>query len=57
MKEHTKSTASRSGVPVLVLAKYLDAHRDGHAENGLLSAGPKKRLPLNLSNVARMTLN
>ncbi len=41
-EERTKTTASRAGVPVLpVLAKYLDAHRNGQAEDGLLFAGPK----------------
>lgn len=48
----TKTKAAKASVPVLsVLAKHLEAHRNGFPLDGFIFAGPKKGLPLDLHNL------
>jgi integrase len=55
--ETTKTKASEAPVPVIpVLAKYLEAHRNGFPDHGFIFAGPKLRKPLDLHNVANRVI-
>jgi integrase len=50
--DSTKTKPAKASVPVLpVLAKYLEAHRNGFPFDGFIFAGPKKGLPLDLHNL------
>ncbi len=54
--EETKTAASNAPVPVLpLLAKHLEAHRDGSA-SGFIFTGPKMGRPLDLHNLANRTV-
>lgn len=51
--EQTKTTASADSVPMLdLLAKHLEAHRDGLPAEGFVFVGPKMDRPLDLHNLA-----
>lgn len=52
--EQTKTQASKAPVPVVpILAKYLKAHRNGSTSEGFIFAGPLKKKPLDLRNLAK----
>ena len=52
--EETKTLASKAPVPVIpVLAKYLNAHRDGSPSDGFIFTGAKLGRPLDLHNLAQ----
>jgi integrase len=51
--EETKTQASRAPVPVIpILAKYLEAHRNGFPNEGFIFTGAKMGRPLDLHNLA-----
>jgi len=51
--EETKTRASKAPVPVIpILAKYLEAHRDGSSGDGFIFTGAKMGRPLDLHNLA-----
>lgn len=55
--EETKTQASRAPVPVIpMLAKYLEAHRNGSSDEGFIFAGPKMGRPLDLHNLAKRVI-
>ena len=52
--EETKTQASRAPVPVItILAKYLEAHRNGYPNDGFMFTGAKMGRPLDLHNLAK----
>ena len=56
-RAQTKTPTSKAPVPVLpVLARLLEAHRDGFPSDGYIFAGAKMRKPLNLANLARRVI-
>ncbi len=55
--EETKTQASRAPVPVIpILAKYLEAHRDGFPAEGFIFTGAKLGRPLDLHNLANRVI-
>jgi integrase len=55
--EDTKTVASAAAVPVLpLLAKHLEAHRNGYPATGFIFTGPKMARPLDLHNLANRTV-
>lgn len=55
--EATKTAASAGSVPVLpMLAKHLEAHRNGFPSEGFVFAGPKMGRPLDLHNLANRVI-
>jgi integrase len=55
--ETTKTEASAAPVSVIpILAKYLDAHRDGSSLDGFIFTGAKMGRPLDLHNVANRVI-
>jgi integrase len=55
--EETKTAASKAPVPVIpILAEYLEAHRNGIAAEGFIFAGPLKKQPLDLRNLAKRVI-
>src|SRR5579872_1564519 len=55
--EETKTLASKAPVPVIpVLAKYLEAHRNGSPSDGFIFAGAKMDRPLDLKNLANRSI-
>lgn len=52
-----KTAASRGAVPVIPqLAKVLEAHRNGFADDAFIFAGPKFGRPLDLKNLANRVI-
>jgi integrase len=57
VQEKTKTVASKAPVPVVpVLQKWLEEHRIGQPQDGLMFVGPKKNHSLNLANLARRVI-
>jgi len=57
VSETTKTAASEGAVPVIpVLAKYLEAHRNGFPADGFIFSGPKMRGPLDLHNLTNRVI-
>lgn len=55
--DSTKTTASKAPVPVIpILARYLEAHRDGFPSDGFIFDAPLKRQPLDLRNLAKRVI-
>jgi integrase len=55
--EETKTAASKAPVPIIpILAKYLEAHRNGITAEGFIFAGPLKKQPLDLRNLAKRVI-
>src|SRR5712692_1286852 len=55
--EETKTLASKAPVPVIpILAKYLEAHRDGYPSDGFIFTGAKMGRPLDLHNLANRVI-
>ncbi len=55
--EETKTQASRAPVPIIpILAKYLEAHRDGYPSDGFIFTGGKMGRPLDLRNLAKRVI-
>jgi integrase len=55
--EETKTLASKAPVPVIpILAKYLEAHRNGCASDGFIFTGAKMGKPLDLHNLANRVI-
>lgn len=53
----TKTASSKAPVPVLpVLARLLEAHRNGFPSDGYIFTGAKMGKPLNLANLARRVI-
>ncbi len=51
--DETKTLASKAPVPVIpILAKYLEAHRNGSPSDGFIFTGAKMGRPLDLHNLA-----
>lgn len=56
-RDKTKTKDSKAPVPVLpILAKRLDAYRNGFPDDAYIFAGPKAGKPLNLANLARRVI-
>lgn len=57
VREQTKTEASAAPVPVIpILAKYLEAHRDGSSSDGFIFTGAKMGRPLDLHNLANRVI-
>jgi integrase len=57
IEQGTKREASQGAVPILpLLARHLEAHRNGFAGEGFIFKGPKLGRPLDLHNLANRVI-
>ena len=57
IEQGTKTEASQGAVPILpLLARHLEAHRNGFVGDGFIFTGPKMGRPLDLHNLANRVI-